>query len=133
MGGFKAPNLKEITLINKETTTMARPKKLLIKLADGKDILFNNKYNEELASMNDRLYKRYLASKQFALKNGLKNIKNRLNTLSLNDFDTIKEYNNEYSNLKHYMNVVADYIKEVKRDYDLYFNASVSVDELLSV
>ena len=112
---------------------MARPKKLLIKLADGKDILFNNKYEEELASMNDRLYKRYLASKQFALKSGLKNIKNRLNTLSLNDFDTIKEYNNEYSNLKHYMNVVADYIKEVKRDYDLYFNASVSVDELLSV
>ena len=112
---------------------MARPKKITITLKDGYDIVFNNKYDEELANMNDRLYKRYLASKQAFYKKGKANIQKRLNTLSLNDFDTIKEYNNEYSNLKHYMNVVADYIKEVKRDYNLYFNASVSVDELLSV
>lgn len=112
---------------------MARPKKITITLKDGKDIIFNDKFIYDLSEMNDRLYKRYLASKQYALKTGLKNIKNRLNTLSLKDFDTINDYNKEYSNLKHYANIVADYIKENKKDFNLYFNTTTNIDDLLKV
>lgn len=112
---------------------MARPKKITIKLSDGKDILFNNKYEDVLCEMNDSIYKRYMAAKQHALKVGQDNIKNRLQTLSLNDFETVADYNKEYSNLKHYANIVAEYIKENKKDFHLYFNETLSVDDLLKV
>lgn len=112
---------------------MARPKKIIIKLSMGKDILFNKDYftDEQLATMSDSNYKRVMASKQHALKEGKANINNKLKTLSLKDFDTIKEYNIEYSNLKHYLNVVEDYIQELKSDYRLYFKETSTVDDFL--
>lgn len=112
---------------------MARPKKIKITLKDGKDILFKDKFNDVLGEMNDKDYKRYMAAKQYALKTGHNNIKNRLSKLSLNDFDTIKEYNKTWANLKHYVNIVADMIKENKRAYNIYFNETSTVDDFLKV
>ena len=112
---------------------MARPKKITIKLSDGKDILFNDKFNENLDTMNDKDYKRYMAAKQHALKTGQNNIKNRLSNLSLNDFDTIQEYNKTWADLKHYVNIVADMIKENKRAFHVYFNETSTVDDFLKV
>lgn len=112
---------------------MARPKKITIKLSDGKDILFNNKFDDALDTMNDKDYKRYMAAKQYALKTGHNNIKNKLSKLSLNDFDTIQEYNKTWADLKHYVNIVADMIKENKRAYYIYFNETSTVDDFLKV
>ena len=59
--------------------------------------------------------------------------KMRESKLSLNDFDTIQEYNKTWADLKHYVNIVADMIKENKRAYYIYFNETSTVDDFLKV